>query len=438
MIEKKFKKVLLYSLVASLGGLLFGFDIAIFSGTIPFIGPKFHLSPSQLGWIASCLYIGCAIGALLFGKVAEYLGRKFSLYLIAIIFIISSIFMGLAQNINHLVFWRIVAGLSVGGASIISPLYIAEISPLEVRGKMVSLNQLAIVIGILLAYFSNYYLANLDQSWRLMFISGCIPASLFIILGFILPESPKWLFFNNNENKGLKSLRRLFNEDHAHYEFLEIKQLQSINKNNSKKSFTSLFTNEKYSYLLFLAIIIAIFQQISGANAVLFYAPIIFEKIGMNVNDQLFIQILIGSINLIFTLVAIKFVDRIGRKKLMLIGTSLMATLLILIGISFQGNYLPQQLVSLFVLLFIGIYAATLAPVTWVIISEIFPINIREQGMGIASGFLWIACFSITYIFPIMINSISTLETFLIFSGLCTLFFFFILFLVPETKNNSV
>lgn len=436
--NSKYKKVLIYSLVASLGGLLFGFDIAIFSGTIPFITPLFQLSPASLGWVASCLYVGCVIGAISFGKITEFLGRKPSLLLVSTIFIVSSIFMGLVKSVDQLIFWRIIAGFSVGGASILSPLYIAEISPREVRGKMVSINQLAIVIGILLAYFSNYFLSHLELNWRLMFISGCLPASLFVLGALFLPESPKWLIHKGREEKGLKELKKIFSAAEVDQEFIEIKQMSLEESNKASGSFLLLFSDKGYLFLLFIAIVVAVFQQISGANAVLFYAPIIFERVGMDVNDQLLIQIMIGSVNLIFTLIAIRFVDKVGRKRLMLIGAGAMSILLVLIGLSFQGDYIPQQLVSGFVLLFIGTYAATLAPVTWVIISEIFPISIREQGMGIASAFLWVACFGVTYIFPVMINRLSTFQTFITFALLCAIFFFFLLTMVPETKHNKV
>ncbi|MGH2622120.1 MAG: sugar porter family MFS transporter, partial [Sphingobacterium sp.] len=320
MMNQKFKKVLIYSLIASLGGLLFGFDIAIFSGTIPFITPLFQLSPESLGWVASCLYVGCVIGAISFGKITAFLGRKPSLFIVSIIFIISSVMMGLAKHVDELIIWRIIAGFSVGGASILSPLYIAEISPMQVRGKMVSINQLAIVIGILLAYFSNYFLSHLELNWRLMFISGCLPAGLFIIGAFFLPESPKWLIHKGRDEQALKALSKLIPAPDLQHEFLEIKQARLAESTNQKGSFALIFSNKSYLMLVFIAIVIAVFQQISGANAVLFYAPIIFERVGMDVNDQLLIQIMIGSVNLIFTLIAIRFVDKVGRKRLMLVG----------------------------------------------------------------------------------------------------------------------
>ncbi|WP_104381261.1 sugar porter family MFS transporter [Sphingobacterium sp. HMA12] len=439
MIETKYRKVFMFSLVASLGGLLFGFDIAIFSGTIPFITPLFELSPGELGWVASCLYVGCAIGSIGFGKITELMGRKSSLVLVSIIFIISSILMGLANTAGELILWRIVAGFSVGGASILSPLYIAEISPQAIRGKMVTLNQLAIVIGILLAYNSNYFLSHLELNWRLMFMSGCLPAGLFIIGAFFLPESPKWLIYKDKVERGRKELEKIVGANQVDE---EVKAIQSLKvpkqKRDIKKSVLLIFSKKTYLFLLLIAIVVAVFQQISGANAVLFYAPIIFDKVGMDVNNQLLIQILIGSVNLVFTLLAIRLVDRVGRKKLMVTGAGLMAILLVLIGLSFQGTYIPQSLASVFVLLFIGTYAATLAPVTWVIISEIFPMEIREQGMAIASAFLWAACFGITYVFPVMIDMFSAFQSFLTFAGLCAFYFAFLIAVVPETKHNKV
>lgn len=431
------KRVFTYSLIASLGGLLFGFDIAIFSGTIPFITPEFSLSPEELGWVASCLYIGCIFGAIFFGKIAERIGRKPSLIGVAFIFIASSIMMGLAKTIDQVIVWRIVAGFSVGGASVLSPLYIAEISPLRSRGKMVSINQLAIVIGILLAYLSNYYLAQVEGNWRWMFISGAAPASVFLFASIFLPESPKYLFYKGKQTEGTALLHKIFNKAEAESELVFMQSQHEKQSRSNVQVLVSLI-RQPYFSLLVLAVIIAVFQQISGANAVLFYAPIIFERVGMDVNDQLFIQILIGSINLVFTLVAIRVVDRLGRKKMMLFGSGLMSILLLLIGLSFQGNYIPQSFVSGLVLLFIGTYAATLAPVTWVIIAEIFPIKVREQAMAIASAFLWIACFAITYIFPVMINSLSIFQTFLSFASLCGIYFLFLHFFVPETKDNRV
>jgi len=429
------KRVVFYSLIASLGGLLFGFDIAIFSGAIPFIQPDLDLSPSQLGWVASSLYLGCAAGTMTFGKIAERLGRKKSLFIVALIFGISSIAMGLSNHMNTIVIWRVIAGFSVGGASILSPLYIAELSPRHIRGKMVSINQLAIVIGILMAYITNYYLSFTSWNWRLMFMSGALPATLFLIFLPFLPESPKWLLFNGQREKGAKILGSLLTEDQLQDEINHIDQ----QKEQEQKGFAvATIFKQGFGFLLLVAIVIAVCQQFSGANAVLFYAPIIFEKAGMDVSGQLFQQILIGSINLIATLIGMRFVDKVGRKRLLLIGSGGMALLLVLIGLSFSGTFIPSYLLSFCVIAFIGVYAATLGPVTWVVITEIFPMQIRETAVGIASAFLWVACFSLTYLFPVIIDTFTTLQTFLLFAGICFAYFIFILSAVRETKNNRV
>jgi len=358
--------------------------------------------------------------------------------LVSLIFSVSSIMMGLVDSVNELIVWRMIAGFSVGGASILSPLYIAEISPTPIRGKMVTINQLAIVIGILMAYSTNYFLSHLEHNWRLMFMSGCLPAALFLAIAYFLPESPKWLLYKNKEARARKELKKLLPLADIEQEIASMRAVINTENNKVKGSFTLIFSQKKFIGLVLIAIVIAVFQQISGANAVLFYAPIIFEKVGMNINSQLLIQILIGAVNLIFTLVALRLVDQVGRKKLMMAGAGIMAILLLFIGLSFQGDIIPQELASVFVLLFIGTYAATLAPVTWVIISEIFPMSIREQGMAIASAFLWIACFGITYIFPVMMDTFSTMQTFLSFAVLCAVFFFFLWTAVPETKNNNM
>jgi SP family arabinose:H+ symporter-like MFS transporter len=433
--NKNYRYTLLISLVAALGGLLFGFDIAIFSGTIPFIQPHFNLDAEQLGWIASSLYIGCMIGALLTGWLTERIGRKKPLIIAAILFAFSSVMMGLAPNTDMLTIWRIIAGIGVGGASVLSPLYIAEISPAGVRGKMISINQLAIVIGILLAYLSNYILAPLDGNWRWMFASGAAPATLFFLGVFLIPESPRWLIVKGYQEKGEQILKRLLPPAEVDQEITLISQHKQ--HPSLKPSFRGLL-HKRIFPLLILGILIAIFQQISGANAVLFYAPIIFEKTGMNVKDQLFQQILIGGINLLFTLLAMQLVDKLGRKKLMLFGAGLMGLLLIIISYAFDKELFTGYFLSFLVLAFIATYAATLAPITWVLIAEIFPTKVRERAVSISSTMLWVACFGLTYAFPIMIDKFSVSQTFLFFAGICIVYFIFLLLFVPETKGKSL
>lgn len=433
--DKNHRHTILISLVAALGGLLFGFDIAIFSGTIPFIKPHFQLDAEQLGWIASSLYIGCIFGALLTGWLTERVGRKKPLIIAAVLFAFSSMMMGLAAETTTLICWRIIAGLGVGGASVLSPLYIAEVSPANRRGKMVSINQLAIVIGILLAYFSNYLLAPVTDNWRWMFASGAVPAIFFFLGIFLIPESPRWLIIKGYQDKGEQVLKHLLPPKEVE---LEIKLIRRYRQTPSlKPSFMDLFKKGIFPLVL-LGITIAIFQQISGANAVLFYAPVIFGKAGMNVNDQLFQQILIGGINLIFTLIAMQLVDRLGRKSLMLFGSGVMVLLLLLIAYAFKHELFSGYLLSASVLAFIAVYAATLAPVTWVLIAEIFPTNVRELAISVSSTMLWIACFGLTYAFPVLIDKFSASQTFFLFAGICFVYFVFLWFFVHETKGKRL
>jgi SP family arabinose:H+ symporter-like MFS transporter len=425
--------VFLISSVAAFGGLLFGFDIAIFSGTIPFIQSYYHLSEAQLGWTGSSLYVGCIIGTLLTGPFAERFGRKLPLIIAAGIFMVSSIFMGWSSTHSALIVWRIIAGIGVGAASMLSPVYIAEVSPAAIRGRMVSINQLTIVSGILLAYFSNYILADVENNWRWMFASGAIPSLLFFVFVFMVPESPRWLLSKGYIEKAKIILAKISGGDAAQ----EVTLIQSRMQREVKGKFSDLLA-PGVAFIVLLGITLAVFQQISGANAVFFYAPIIFEKAGMNVKDQLFQQIMIGAINLIFTVVAMMLVDKLGRKKLMLAGSFLMALWLFLVGICFYYSLFDGYLLSFFVLAFIATYAATLAPVTWVLISEIFPTKVRTRAVSIATGMLWVACFSLAYGFPVLIELLDAPQTFFLFSFVCLTYFFILLKFVPETKGKTL
>lgn len=425
----------LISLVAAFGGLLFGFDIAIFSGTIPFIQPHFGLDAAGLGWVGSSLYVGCMAGALITGWITDRFGRKKPLILAALIFALSSVMMSLAASEGELVFWRIVAGLGVGAASMLSPLYIAEVSPPAIRGKMVSINQLAIVIGILLAYLSNYFLAGWEDNWRWMFASGALPSVLFFFCVFLVPESPRWLLAGGHDEQARSVLAKLIGKDAVEQEVNSVRT--SLSQTTVKAGFSDLF-KQGIRFIVLLGIAIAVFQQISGANAVFFYAPVIFEEAGMQVDDQLFQQILIGTINLLFTLLAMQLVDKLGRKKMMLAGSSLMAFFLLLIAACFYFDLFEGYWLTLVVLAFIATYATTLAPVTWVLISEIFPNRIRGVAVSVATCALWLACFALAYAFPVLIEALAPTQTFVLFGGICFIYFLILWRFVPETKGKSL
>src|SRR5260221_1698484 len=430
---RKSHYIFFISMVAAFGGLLFGFDIAIFSGTIPFIQPYYQLSEAQLGWTGSSLYVGCIVGTLLTGYATDHFGRKLPLIIAAAMFTASSILMGWAGSHSMLVFWRIIAGIGVGAASMLSPLYIAEVSPAAFRGRMVSINQLPVVTGILLAYFSNYVLADFENNWRWMFSSGAVPAVLFFIFVFFVPESPRWLLSKGQVEKAKAILAKISSSNVD----LEVKEIQTRAQSAVKGNFSDLLQPGIFS-LVALGITIAVFQQISGANAIFFYAPIIFEKAGMNVQDQLMQQIMIGFINLIFTLLAMQLVDKLGRKKLMVSGAFLMALWLLLVGICYSFELFAGYTLTIFVLSFIATYATTLAPVTWVLISEIFPTRVRGLAISLATGMLWVACFALAYGFPVLIEWLDASQTFYFFSAICLLYFFILLKYVPETKGKTL
>jgi SP family arabinose:H+ symporter-like MFS transporter len=299
---------------------------------------------------------------------------------------------------------------------------------------MVSINQLTIVTGILLAYFSNYILADVQNNWRWMFTSGAVPAALFFSCVFFVPESPRWLLTKGYIGKARVVLKKITGKSDVEG---EITAMNAVIQNTVKGKLTDLL-KPGVSFLVLLGIAIAVFQQISGANAVFFYAPIIFERAGMNVDDQLFQQVMIGAINLIFTIVAMRLVDRWGRKKMMLSGSLFMALWLLLIGLCFAFDFYKGLALTVLVLAFIATYATTLAPVTWVLISEIFPSRIRGVAISVATGMLWLACFGLAYGFPVLIDSFEASQTFFLFSGICFLYFLILLKYIPETKGKTL
>lgn len=401
---------MLISIVAALGGLLFGFDFAIFSGTIPFLQPHFGLSDAELGFTSSSIYIGCIAGSLSTGYLADRFGRKMPLIASAVIFAISAVAMGLASTNTNLIIARIIAGAAVGAASMLSPLYIAEICPATIRGRMVSVNQLAIVVGILLAYVSSYLLADQINNWRWMFASAALPATIFFVSALFLPESPRWL-----QQRG-----------------------QAIS--TAEKVSLAALVKPGMLLIVGIGVTVAVFQQISGANVVFVYAPIIFAKAGMDVSNQLFQQVLIGLVNLVFTLLSMRLVDKIGRRSLLLIGSIGMSIMLAAIAGAFYFNLLQGPLVTILVLILIAIYATTLAPVTWVLIAEIFPNAIRGVAVSVATTALWIACFGVVYLFPVLTSYFGdkAYYNFLVFAFICFVYFLFILKYVPETKGKTL
>jgi sugar porter (SP) family MFS transporter len=365
------------SFISALGGYLFGFDFAVISGALPFLRTQFALTPVWEGFLTGSLALGCIVGCLLAGNIADKYGRKPGLIIAALIFAVSSIGIAFSASLTYFLILRFAAGIGVGMASMLCPMYIAEVSPAEVRGRNVAINQLTVVIGISVTNLVNYFLADHGaDSWRWMFGLGAVPSAIFLIGVTWLPESPRWLMKSGQPDKARGILNKIGSPDFAESTF---KAVEKSLIGATKQSYAMVFEKAVRPAVV-VGITLAVFQQFCGINVVFNYTSTIFESVGANLNRQLFETVAIGVVNLVFTLLAMWQVDKLGRRPLMLWGSLGLSVLYIILAFLLQ-NHFPAGLVSIFVLLAISTYAISLAPVTWVLISEIFPNKIR----GVAS-----------------------------------------------------
>lgn len=439
------------SLVAALGGLLFGYDWVVIGGAKPFYEKFFHLANAwQQGWAMSCALVGCLVGALVSGGLSDRFGRRRLLILAALLFVVSSLGTAMSNTFAAFVRWRITGGVAIGLASNLSPMYIAEIAPAEVRGKLVSINQLTIVIGILLAQWLNWMTAkpvpagataqdilnswNGQVGWRWMFGLTAVPALLFFVGMFTIPESPRWLAKNGRHDRALRVLARIGGEGYAPRALSDIEA--SLGDEIGKVNFRDLL-EPKIVKVLFLGVALAVFQQWCGINVIFNYAEEVFSAAGYQVSDILFNIVVTGAVNLVFTLVAITLVDRAGRRILMLVGSAGLAIIYTLLGAGYKtGSHGFHMLIL--VVAAIACYGMSLAPVTWVVISEIFPNRIRGAAMSIAVTSLWIACFVLTYTFPLLNEGVGPAGAFWMYATICVAGFVFIKFRLPETKGKTL
>lgn len=422
------------SFISALGGYLFGFDFAVISGALPFLRVQFALDAWWEGFLTGSLALGCIVGCLIAGRVADRYGRKPGLMTAAIIFAISSIGVALAQTLTWFVVMRFAAGIGVGMASMLCPMYIAEISPAAVRGRNVAINQLTVVIGILVTNLVNYFLADKGvDAWRWMFGLGVVPSAIFLIGVMWLPESPRWLIKAGKVEHAKKVLNKIGSQLFVQQTFKAIEQSMV---GAEKQSYKAVFEKSVRPAVI-VGITLAVFQQFCGINVVFNYTSTIFESVGANLNRQLFETVAIGIVNLVFTLIAMWQVDKLGRRPLMLGGALGLSVVYIILAFLLQ-NHSSAGLVSIFVLLAISMYSMSLAPVTWVLISEIFPNKIRGLASSVAIVSLWGAYFILVFTFPILAKKLGAYGPFYLYAGICFLGFLFIKSKVTETKGQTL
>jgi len=434
---------------AALGGFLFGFDTAVISGTIPFVTVQFNLDAIMEGWFVSSALVGCIAGVSIAGKASDTFGRKKVLIFSALLFSISAFSCMIAGTSIFLFIYRIIGGVGVGIASMLSPLYISEISPPRIRGRLVALYQLAITLGILVAYFSNAGLQSLSDGyesgidfiqwiigkevWRSMFGTELIPAILFLILLSFIPESPRWLIAVNKKESARKIMFNIGGKENAD------RQLNDINKVlNTEPGTIKELLKPGLRIALIIGVVLAITSQFSGINAIIYYGPRILSQAGFTISDALGGQVTIGLVNVVFTFVAIFTIDRFGRRRLLIIGVTGAVLSLIATGIMFHIGVTTGIAVLLPILLFISCFAFSFGPVVWVILSEIYPTKIRGRAISIATLSLWLANAIVGQLVPLLLERFGPAVTFWLFALLCSPVIIVAIKWLPETKNKTL
>ncbi len=451
--SKKYLFLIGVTLIVTLGGLLFGFDMAVISGAIPLVKDQFNLSAALEGWFVSSALLGAILGVAISGELSDRFGRKPILILSGILFSVSAFGCAIASNFSLLIFARIAGGIGVGIASNVAPLYISEIAPSKIRGALVTCYQLAITLGILVAYISNSWLLSvsetmdpstvtafldyvvIEESWRGMFGIEVIPALTFSIGLFFVPESPRWLFENDYKQKARSVLESLLSSSSADQEMNSMQE--NVDGEETDVSYRDLL-RPGLRKALFIGIALPLFSQFSGINAVIYYGPRILNDAGFDINSALTSQIYLGLANMLFTFIAIWFVDRKGRRPLYIYGTIGATISLFFTGLCFYMNAVGSVFLLLSVLAFLGCFAFSIGPLKFVVASEIFPNKIRGRALAISIITMWIADMAVSQITPILLENINASGTFWVFASFCLIGLWVVYKYVPETKDKTL
>jgi len=431
------RSLYLYTATAALGGLLFGFDTAVINGAMPFFTKFFELSGAGQGWAVSSALIGSVFGALFIGRPGDFLGRRYMLRILALMFIISAVGAGLSNNLTSFVIYRFIGGLAIGGSSVLSPMYISEIAPPDIRGRLTLTFQLAVVIGILVAFFSDYLLLNTgENNWRWMFIAGALPAILFFIMLLFVKKSPRWLVKKGDIEAARDVIRSVNPRADAE------KLLQDIRNSLDEEVLSkNIYLFKKpYLKLVLIGISIGFFNQFTGINTIMYYTTDIFRSAGFSTNSALAQTVVIGLTNLLFTLIAMRIIDKIGRKKMLLIGSLGMTVFLAFFSWTFLSGMTGGKLLLIFLVGFIAFFAASQGAVIWVLLAEMFPNNIRARGTSLGSFSHWFFNVVLSFLFPVVARGIpnGTGYAFIFYTLVTFASFFVFRKFLTETKGQSL
>jgi len=430
------KRIFTWSVVIAFGGFLFGLDTAVISGAEQKIQELWRLDVFEHGLTVSIALIGTVAGAMLGGIPSDKLGRKKTLFWIAVLFLVSAVGSALSIDWYTFLFFRFVGGLGVGCSSVTAPMYISELAPASHRGRLVAMFQFNVVLGILIAFLSNYLLQDLgENSWRWMLGIQAFPAALFLVLILFIPESPRWLVVKKGLSEEALEILKLINPKNADS---ELHAIQLSHRLQSNEVTGDKLLSKKYSYPVMLAILFALFNQLSGINAIIYYAPRIFEMTGLGTDSALLSTAGLGLVNFVFTLLAVNFIDRYGRRTLMMIGSVGVIITLSLVANSFYTQNFNGFAVPVYLFLYIAFFAFSQGAVIWVFISEIFPNEVRAKGQALGSFIHWLMATIIAFTFPYITDTIGGGNSFMLFAIMMVLQLLFVWKIMPETKGRSL